>query len=84
MKTNIERDRMGSVNNKGDEWLICAQCGNEFLFARAEQEKYQARGFDAPLRCPACRKHRSRLGRRESKDWNRDRRKKRDIKEYMD
>ena len=81
---NIDIDGMDIVDNQGDEWLICAQCGNEFLFASEEREKYLSRGFDLPLRCPACRKHRSRLKQGQSKDWNRERRKRRDFKEYVD
>lgn len=44
-----------------DKQLICAQCGSAFVFSRAEQERYKIRGFDAPRRCPLCRKSRVKL-----------------------
>jgi hypothetical protein len=42
------------------EYLCCIQCEQEFEFTPAEQDLYRQRGFDAPRRCPACRKHKSR------------------------
>jgi hypothetical protein len=44
-----------------DKQLICAQCGTTFVFSQAEQERYKIRGFDAPRRCPLCRKSRAKL-----------------------
>jgi DNA replicative helicase MCM subunit Mcm2 (Cdc46/Mcm family) len=40
--------------------ITCIQCQEDFEFTVEEQEKLKRRGFDAPLRCPQCRKHKSR------------------------
>ena len=40
--------------------ITCIQCQEDFEFTVKEQEKLKKRGFDAPLRCPQCRKHKSR------------------------
>jgi DNA-directed RNA polymerase subunit RPC12/RpoP len=40
--------------------ITCIQCQEEFEFTVEEQEKLEKRGFDAPLRCPQCRKRKSR------------------------
>ena len=40
--------------------LNCVQCAAEFEFSINEQKKFQERGFDLPLRCPECRKNKSR------------------------
>ena len=40
--------------------ITCIQCEEDFEFTVEEQEKLKKRGFDAPLRCPQCRKHKSR------------------------
>lgn len=40
--------------------IICIQCQEEFEFTVEEQKKLEKRGFDAPLRCPQCRKRKSR------------------------
>ena len=37
--------------------ITCIQCEEEFEFTAKEQEKFQQRGFDPPLRCPICRKN---------------------------
>ena len=38
-------------------FLTCIQCDEDFEFSVSEQKKYNQRGFDAPLRCPECRKN---------------------------
>ena len=38
-----------------DRTITCIQCGDEFVFSVTEQERYRARGFDFPKRCPNCR-----------------------------
>jgi hypothetical protein len=43
------------------EWLICIQCDSEFEFDVSEQFRYAERGYDMPLRCPECRKHKTKL-----------------------
>jgi len=43
-----------------DKSVMCADCGNEFVFTEGEQEYYQERGFTEPKRCKACRDLRKR------------------------
>ncbi len=43
-----------------DKTIICVQCQSPFIFGVAEQERFLARGFDAPKRCPECRERKSR------------------------
>jgi len=40
--------------------ITCIQCEEDFEVTVEEQQKLRKRGFDAPLRCPQCRKHKSR------------------------
>ncbi len=40
--------------------ITCVQCQEDFEFTVDEQKKFAQRGFDTPLRCPQCRKHKSR------------------------
>ena len=42
-----------------DKAITCIQCGDEFIFSAAEQERFLARGFDFPRRCPECRDKKS-------------------------
>ena len=55
------------------EWIVCMQCDAEFEFAEDEQVRYADRGYDAPCRCPECRKHRAKLNsferKKEPKNW---------------
>lgn len=39
-----------------EKTIICAQCGNSFIFTAAEQRRFSALGFDLPKRCAECRK----------------------------
>jgi CxxC-x17-CxxC domain-containing protein len=40
-----------------DKYLVCKDCGNEFLFSASEQEFYAEKGFEnEPGRCPDCRR----------------------------
>ncbi len=42
-----------------DKYLVCKDCGNEFLFSASEQEFYAEKGFEnEPGRCPDCRRAR--------------------------
>jgi len=43
------------------EWLVCMQCDTEFEFDEKEQVRYTEKGYDAPHRCPECRKHKSKI-----------------------
>ena len=38
-----------------DKTLICADCGQEFVFTASEQQFYADRQFTEPRRCPSCR-----------------------------
>ncbi|MCF8126879.1 MAG: zinc-ribbon domain-containing protein [Deltaproteobacteria bacterium] len=58
-----------------DQTLYCVQCDNPFTFTSSEQKRANAQGFDAPKRCPECRKHKQK-----SKD-SENRRKKRSRRE---
>ena len=37
--------------------LTCIQCNMDFEFTALEQQKHINMGFDHPLRCPQCRRH---------------------------
>lgn len=50
-----------------DITLICADCGNEFVFTEGEQEFYQQKGIETPRYCLICR---GKYG-AQSKDWGR-------------
>ncbi|MGI6422598.1 MAG: zinc-ribbon domain containing protein [Syntrophomonadaceae bacterium] len=42
-----------------DKYLVCKDCGEEFLFSVSEQEFYKEKGFEnEPGRCRDCRKAR--------------------------
>lgn len=43
------------------EWIVCVQCDSEFEFDAADQQRHAGKGYDAPQRCPDCRKHKSKL-----------------------
>lgn len=45
--------------------ITCIQCDTEFEFTIKEQEKFQQRGFDPPLRCSYCRRKKSRESERD-------------------
>ena len=38
-----------------DKNLVCADCGQEFVFTASEQDFYAQRGFTEPRRCASCR-----------------------------
>ncbi len=41
--------------------ITCIQCGAEFDFSIDDQIRHREMKFDNPKRCPACRKHKSKL-----------------------
>ena len=43
-----------------DKELVCADCGQSFIWSEAEQEFFASRSFDAPKRCLDCRGKRRR------------------------
>jgi CxxC-x17-CxxC domain-containing protein len=38
-----------------DKILVCADCGQQFVFTANEQDFYAQRGFSDPKRCGPCR-----------------------------
>jgi CxxC-x17-CxxC domain-containing protein len=38
-----------------DKILVCADCGQQFVFTASEQDFYAQRAFSEPKRCGACR-----------------------------
>ncbi|HZE87424.1 MAG TPA: zinc-ribbon domain containing protein [Methylomirabilota bacterium] len=38
-----------------DQTIQCKDCGNQFTWTAEEQEFYQQKGFNAPVRCKDCR-----------------------------
>ena len=57
------------------QYITCIQCKNEFEFTLAEQEHFNARGFDPPKRCPSCRKNKTRLSESEGNNRHNKKRK---------
>jgi CxxC-x17-CxxC domain-containing protein len=44
--------------NYTDRTLVCAECGNEFVFSADDQQFHAGRGYQDPKRCPSCRAER--------------------------
>lgn len=38
-----------------DQQIQCKDCGRDFTWTASEQEFYQQKGFNAPVRCKDCR-----------------------------
>ncbi len=38
-----------------DKTLVCAECGQEFVFTADDQEFFASRGYSQPKRCRSCR-----------------------------
>lgn len=38
-----------------DQTIKCKDCGTDFIWTADEQDFYQQKGFNAPLRCKDCR-----------------------------
>jgi CxxC-x17-CxxC domain-containing protein len=38
-----------------DKILVCADCGQQFVFTASEQDFFAQRGFSEPKRCAPCR-----------------------------
>jgi hypothetical protein len=43
------------------KWIVCIQCDSEFEFDTEDQIRYAEKGYDEPQRCPACRKHKTKV-----------------------
>jgi hypothetical protein len=48
--------------------IECIQCDAEFEFSVSSQLEYEAKGYDEPKRCPACRKRKSKASSADSED----------------
>jgi CxxC-x17-CxxC domain-containing protein len=52
--------------NYTDKWLVCAECGREFLWDAGEQAWYHDQHLNnQPLHCKSCRDHRRAARRKE-------------------
>lgn len=40
---------------KKDKIIICQDCQSEFAWTVGEQEFYEEKGLEEPVRCPVCR-----------------------------
>lgn len=38
-----------------DQNIVCRDCNQEFVWTAEEQEYYQTKGLNRPVRCAACR-----------------------------
>lgn len=47
---------LDSYNSRTGNIIICKDCGQEFVFTVHQKEAFDSRGWDAPKRCPLCRK----------------------------
>ena len=43
------------------EWIACIECDDEFEFSVADKIRYERKGFEPPQRCPACRRHKTKI-----------------------
>lgn len=43
---------------KEDKEIVCRDCGNIFIFTVGEQEFYEEKEFNEPVRCYECRQAR--------------------------
>lgn len=56
-----------------DQTIYCIQCDNPFTFTVAEQKRVNSQGFDAPKRCPECRRKKQKSGNSEGRRRKRNR-----------
>ena len=54
-------------------YIDCIQCGSIFELSDSGRKRLEEKGFDWPLRCPDCRRHKERGGVRSRKHPNRKR-----------
>lgn len=57
-----------------DQILYCVQCESPFSFTVSEQKRLNSQGFDAPKRCPECRKKKQKNASSDNKRKKRNRR----------
>lgn len=48
--------KLAIVDDGEDERIVCAVCGQSFLFSGTEKAAFAARGFLRPRRCRDCRR----------------------------
>ena len=58
-----------------DKYITCVQCGTEFMFSEAEQERVRARGYAVPKRCSECRDRKQKVLDEDTKEPGKNRRK---------
>jgi len=58
-----------------DKYITCVQCGTEFMFSAAEQERFLARGYAIPKRCPECRDRKQKFLDEDARSGGKNRRK---------
>jgi CxxC-x17-CxxC domain-containing protein len=46
------------MSEHSDLDLVCGDCNQTFVFTAEEQQRYAARNFSEPKRCPTCRQAR--------------------------
>jgi hypothetical protein len=54
------RIELGLLNKMKSIVENCVQCDELFEISVNEQERCERMGFDLPIRCPQCRKHKTR------------------------
>ena len=42
-----------------DQYIMCKECGQKFIFTVNAQKHYKVMGWNAPKRCKLCREHRN-------------------------
>ncbi|MFC1947601.1 zinc-ribbon domain containing protein [Chloroflexota bacterium] len=42
------------VNNLENKYIVCKECGEEFIFAAGEQRFYLSKNLSDPKRCKQC------------------------------
>jgi len=56
-----------------EQTISCIQCDNDFVFTVAEQKRLGFNGFEAPKRCPECRRRKQKATHPESRKKKRGR-----------
>jgi hypothetical protein len=54
----LDRDATDDDDGPGDKWLVCVDCGVDFMFDRDSGEGliFRQRGWSLPTRCRGCRR----------------------------
>lgn len=49
-----------AVSEFDDKWIVCKDCGIEFVWPAKDQDFYASQGFTPPKRCKDCREKKKR------------------------